>query len=138
MITGQTKFLLLFLSMVALILCGIGRAEEPAKSPPQTVTPPVRIIISYPIGESPRARVVQKYFTHAGHAGEYKVACTQCHHLFEDGKNIWNQGMPIQKCSECHDDPVLEGRKDLVAGFLLKNALDLPDCARCHKAGKGD
>jgi len=138
MITGRIKFLLLFLSMVALILGSVGYAEESAKSSPGAAISPARIIISYPIGESPNSRIAQKYFTHVDHAGEYKVACTQCHHVFEDGKNIWNEGMPIQECSECHDDPVLEGREDLVAGFILKNSLELPVCARCHRAGKGD
>lgn len=138
MINRRTMFLLLFLSMVALVLGGVGRAEDPAKSSPKTAIPPVRIVISYPIGESPKMGTVQKYFSHESHSQEYKVACTVCHHVYENGKNIWNEGMPIQKCSECHDASVLEGRKDLAAGFQLRSSLDHPSCALCHRAGKGD
>ena len=98
---------------------------------------PARIIISYPIGESPRAGVRQKYFTHKTHTIDYEVPCAYCHHVFEDGKNVWQQGMPIQKCSECHD-AAWKGEEDIVPGEQLKIMILTPECARCHAKGEGD
>ena len=138
MINRQITFLLLFLSMLALVLGSIGRTEELTKSSSETAIPPERVVVPYPIGENPELGIVQKLFAHRRHAQEFRIACGECHHVYENGKNIWNEGMPIQKCSECHDPPLLKGQKNLVAGFQLTIFLDHPSCARCHRKGKGD
>jgi hypothetical protein len=98
---------------------------------------PARIIITYPIGDSPRAGVRQKYFTHKTHTIDYEVPCAYCHHVFEDGKNVWQQGMPVQKCSECHD-AAWKGEEDIIPGVQLKIMILTPECARCHAKGEGD
>jgi len=37
------------------------------------------------------------------HQKDYKITCTECHHLYKDGKNTWKEGVTkVQKCSECH------------------------------------
>ncbi|MFH1077025.1 MAG: cytochrome c3 family protein [Pseudomonadota bacterium] len=41
-------------------------------------------------------------FTHAKHSADYKLACTECHHVYADGKNTWKQGDAVQKCEACH------------------------------------
>jgi hypothetical protein len=78
-------------------------------------------------------------FSHAKHAGDYKVACTECHHVIKDGKNCWKEGDPVQKCSECHNPLKTEAKK---AGIMkLQNAYH-KNCKDCHKAlvtdGKSD
>ena len=138
MINRQITFLLLFLPMVTFIPGSAGRTEEPTKSSPKTTMPSARIVIPYPIGGDPEAGIVQKLFAHRKHAKEFRIACSECHHVYENGKNIWNEGMSIQKCSECHDAPLSKGREDLVASFQLTKFLDHPSCARCHRKGEGD
>jgi hypothetical protein len=137
LINRQITFLLLFLSLLALVLGSIGGTEELTKSSSETAIPPESVVVPYPIGENPKAGIVQKLFAHRRHAQEFRIACGECHHVYENGKNIWNEGMPIQKCSECHDAP-WKGQKNLVTSFQLRIFLDHPSCARCHRKGKGD
>lgn len=66
-------------------------------------------------------------FSHLKHAGEYEVSCTECHHEYKDGKNIWTQNDPVKKCGECHDP---EEKKDGV--MKLQNAFH-KNCRDCHK-----
>jgi hypothetical protein len=66
--------------------------------------------------------------THKKHSEDYKVACTDCHHVFKDGKNVWKEGDPVQKCSECHDP---KGKDPKV--LKLQNAYH-KNCKDCHKA----
>jgi len=40
-------------------------------------------------------------FTHKKHAEEYKINCTDCHHVYKDGKNVWKQGDNVQTCNAC-------------------------------------
>jgi hypothetical protein len=74
--------------------------------------------------------------THKKHTEEYGVACTDCHHVFEDGKNVWKEGDPVQKCSECHDYEKSEGNAKKLQLAFHQN------CKDCHKesykAGKKD
>jgi hypothetical protein len=66
-------------------------------------------------------------FTHKKHNVDYKVACTDCHHVIKDGKNVYKEGDPTQKCCECHDPVKSEGKvKKLMLAFH-KN------CQGCHK-----
>jgi len=70
-------------------------------------------------------------FDHKKHATDYKVACTECHHIFKDGKNVWKEGDKVQKCSECHD--VNENtEKDGMKVMKLQNAYH-KNCKTCHK-----
>ncbi len=74
-------------------------------------------------------------FSHKKHSAEYKVACSECHHKYEDGKNVWNEGDPIQKCQECHTEPTIKGEKQLAPE---KQKLNLKlafhnNCQGCHK-----
>jgi len=73
--------------------------------------------------------------THKKHSVDYKVACTDCHHEYEDGKNVWKEGDPVKKCSECHNPKKKEGKV-----LKLQNAYH-KQCKTCHKnlvkEGKG-
>ena len=68
---------------------------------------------------------------HKKHNVDYKVACTECHHDFKDGKNIWKEGNPVKKCSECHNPEKKEGKVMKLQNAYHKN------CKDCHKALEG-
>lgn len=65
--------------------------------------------------------------THKKHNEEYKVACTECHHEYEDGKNVWKEGQPVKKCAECHDPKKKQGKT------LKLNLAYHKNCKTCHK-----
>lgn len=66
-------------------------------------------------------------FTHLSHAEDYDVECAQCHHIYKDGKNIWEEGDEVQKCISCHSPKENKGEiKNLRLSFH-KN------CKNCHK-----
>jgi hypothetical protein len=63
-------------------------------------------------------------FRHQPHEGA-GLSCTACHHDYAGGRNIWRQGLPVQKCEACH---LVQPR----AGLLdLKNAFHR-QCKACH------
>ncbi|MFC1532816.1 cytochrome c3 family protein [Thermodesulfobacteriota bacterium] len=66
-------------------------------------------------------------FPHKKHAREYKLLCWECHHEYEDGKNIYSPWGATEKCSECHDP---EEKQDDV--MKLQTAYHL-NCKICHK-----
>jgi hypothetical protein len=66
-------------------------------------------------------------FHHVKHVADYKVACTDCHHEYKDGKNIWKAGDPVKTCVTCHDP---EQAKDKV--LKLQTAFH-NNCKDCHK-----
>jgi hypothetical protein len=69
--------------------------------------------------------------SHSKHAEEYKVACTECHHDYKDGKNVWKDTDPVKKCSECHAPEKKQGNADKLNLAFHKN------CQTCHKELKG-
>ncbi len=70
--------------------------------------------------------------THKKHAEDYKIACADCHHVYKDGKNVWTDKDPVQKCSECHD-PKKKHEENGVKVMKLQNAYHR-NCKNCHKA----
>ena len=65
--------------------------------------------------------------THKKHNVDYKVACTECHHVYKEGKNVFKKGDPVQKCSGCHDALKSEGKvKKLMLAYHR-------NCQGCHK-----
>jgi hypothetical protein len=66
-------------------------------------------------------------FHHAKHNKEYKVSCTECHHLYKDGKNMWKEGDHVEKCVVCHDPAEDKGKT-----IKLQNAFH-QNCKDCHK-----
>ena len=48
--------------------------------------------------------------SHKKHTVDYKIACAECHHVYKDGKNVFKEGDPVQKCSECHDPVQSKGK----------------------------
>jgi len=67
-------------------------------------------------------------FTHKKHNVDYKIACTECHHAYKEGVNVYKEGDPVQKCSACHDPVKSEGKvKKLMVAYHRS-------CQGCHKA----
>ena len=66
--------------------------------------------------------------SHKKHSVDYKVACTDCHHEYKDGKNIYKEGDPVKKCSTCHNPLKKEGKVGKLQNAYHKN------CKNCHKA----
>jgi hypothetical protein len=64
---------------------------------------------------------------HKKHAEEYGIACASCHHVYEEGENIWEQGDPVGKCVACHD-PVAD--QD---GVMKLQSAFHKNCRDCHK-----
>ncbi len=65
--------------------------------------------------------------SHKKHNTDYGVACTECHHEYKDGKNIWQEGAPVKKCVGCHDPEKKQGNADKLQTAFHTN------CKDCHK-----
>ena len=65
--------------------------------------------------------------SHKKHSADYKVACTECHHEYKDGKNVWKEGQPVKKCSACHSPLKTEGKVKKLQNAYHNN------CKNCHK-----
>lgn len=66
-------------------------------------------------------------FSHKKHSTEHKVACTECHHSYQDGKNVWKEGDPVKKCADCHNPLKKEGKVKKLQNAYHKS------CKTCHK-----
>lgn len=67
------------------------------------------------------------FFSHQDHFESYDVACTECHHEYQDGKNVWTEDDPVKKCAECHSPLKSEGKVKKLKLAFHKN------CKNCHK-----
>ena len=84
-------------------------------------------------------------FSHKKHADPegYNIACTDCHHDYVKGENVWTKDKPVKKCSACHRVNAAEKNslsyckraypKGKVPG--LKCAYHM-NCIGCHRALK--
>ena len=66
-------------------------------------------------------------FTHKKHSMDYKLACTDCHHHYEGGKNVFKEGDKVKKCIECHDMKKNQGKVKKIMTAFHNN------CRDCHK-----
>jgi hypothetical protein len=66
-------------------------------------------------------------FSHKKHSTDYGATCTDCHHQYEGGKNVWKEGQPVKKCSSCHDPQKSEGNVQKLMTAYHNN------CKGCHK-----
>lgn len=65
--------------------------------------------------------------SHLKHSVDYKVACDDCHHDYQDGKNVWTATDDVKKCSECHDYNAHQGNVKKLQTSYHNN------CKNCHK-----
>ncbi|MEW5911644.1 MAG: cytochrome c3 family protein [Thermodesulfobacteriota bacterium] len=69
--------------------------------------------------------------SHKKHSVDYKIKCTECHHDYKNGKNMWKEGDKVAKCASCHKDPKKNNGKVL----SLQNAFH-KNCQPCHRQAK--
>jgi hypothetical protein len=67
-------------------------------------------------------------FSHAKHK---ELQCTQCHHEYKEGKNVWKKGQEVKKCETCHKLET-EGKK-VKLQLAFHNT-----CVKCHKKLKAE
>ena len=75
-------------------------------------------------------------FDHKKHSSEFinvegqKIGCTECHHIYEDGKNVWKEGDPVRGCASagCHN-PLKKIDNRLKLQIAYHN-----NCKECHLA----
>lgn len=87
-------------------------------------------------------------FSHQKHSATieqdgYDIACEECHHRYEEGKNVWKEGDKVEKCEVCHKEPVptkeekRAARKDAVKERVLIKKYHYSavhaNCLKCHK-----
>ncbi len=65
-------------------------------------------------------------FSHLAHNEDYDVACSDCHHDYQDGKNVWQDEDAVRKCIECHSPLKDQGRARKLSVAYHKN------CKNCH------
>lgn len=77
---------------------------------------------------------------HDKHAKSYSTGCNECHHIYENGKNVWKEGMEVKKCQVCHNEPTVKKEKSLPLDLQKKN-LKLAfhnNCRTCHRKVRAD
>ena len=84
--------------------------------------PPATILLKIPAPGGSRRPPVR--FSHRVHEAQ-GIACTQCHHDYQGRRNVWHQGLPVEKCRACHSLQPEARRPD------LKNAFHR-QCKSCH------
>ncbi len=100
---------------------------------------PDKVEMNSSVYETHRKPIVT--FTHKKHADDYGIACSDCHHVFEQGKNTWQQGDPVDGCDVCHskDKPSPEERRSMSDAEKMKHfhyeAIH-ENCKGCHKTRK--
>jgi predicted CXXCH cytochrome family protein len=111
-VTSVAAFLVLFLSFWTF-------AEQASKEPPEEMMLDNTCYKSDLKGPVP--------FSHLNHSEDYDIACNQCHHVYENGENVWREGDPVDKCSSCHSPLESKGEvKKLKLAFHKS-------CKGCHK-----
>jgi hypothetical protein len=71
---------------------------------------------------------------HTQHAEDFDLACSDCHHRFEGGENVWEEGDAVEKCEACHSDPKQPRGKGLSKGQKVGShywAIH-DNCKGCH------
>ena len=74
-------------------------------------------------------------FSHKKHAEHEGISCTDCHHVYKDGKNVWKEGDHVDKCEACHTEtgkPPKDMKKAEKIKKYHKEALH-ENCKTCHK-----
>ncbi|MDL1958830.1 MAG: cytochrome c family protein [Deltaproteobacteria bacterium] len=111
-----------------LVMAGVAMATDKG---PETITMDSKVFAKHK-----KSLVI---FNHAKHNVDYKIACTECHHVYKDGKNVWKEGDAVQKCDACHTgakapkEPKLS-KEEQIKGYMYSAIHE--NCKSCHKAAK--
>ena len=124
------RLLVVFIAVAFVGVVGLVNLQGAA---PAATKAPDTIVIKSALWPNPTKAPVT--FAHKKHSEEYKIACAECHHVYKDGKNVWKQGDPVQKCDACHNEPTITGEMKLPPD---KQKLNLKiafhkNCQGCHQ-----
>ena len=114
-----------FWSLGIAVLTGLLFVAAGALTAVEKPAPPDDVIIENQGYKSDKKGPVK--LSHKKHNEDYKVACTECHHEYEDGKNVWEECDPVKKCADCHSPLKKEGK------VLKLNLAYHRNCKNCHK-----
>jgi hypothetical protein len=117
--TRMKTGILMLLTVLAVGLCILASGVLTAADVPE------KVLIQ---NEYPKDRKGPVSLSHKKHVEEYGAACTDCHHEYEGGKNVWQEGQPVKKCSACHDPAEKKGSAMKLGSAFHRN------CKGCHKA----
>jgi hypothetical protein len=143
------KRLLLMLTAAALgmvFLFTLAYAAEQKQEPPDTIT------MNSKVYAKQKKKKLVSPFSHKKHADKpdkegYGIACTDCHHRFEEGKkeNLWKEGEKVDKCDVCHKEakPPKKKKGEKKKTLTPEEKLELikkyhqkaihANCQGCHK-----
>ena len=96
--------------------------------------PADEMVMKSPVFETHKKGIVT--FTHKKHNVDYKIPCADCHHVYKDGKNVWKDTDPVQKCAACHKEAKApKGDKTPKAEKIVKYYYSAihANCSGCHK-----
>lgn len=111
--------------LILLVICGLAFLVIGTLQAASDVKPPKEVkIYSDAFKDHKKGPVILQ---HEEHEAKYKIACTECHHTYKDGKNVWKEGDPVQKCDACHDPEEKKGNAPKLQ-LAFHN-----DCQGCHK-----
>jgi len=95
--------------------------EKKCVSTEQTEPPTGELLLTSPF----KMKKPPMKFDHGKHVAD-KIACTECHHVYEDGKNVWHQGDVVQPCCACHMEKTENNVPSLERAFHT-------NCRDCHR-----
>jgi Class III cytochrome C family len=72
----------------------------------------------------PRHEQPSVLFSHRRHS-KPRITCEQCHHDYRRGRNLWREGLPVEKCQSCHRLIARRGVLDAQDAFHRQ-------CKGCH------
>jgi hypothetical protein len=111
--------------LVLAVACGLAFLAIGSLQAASDIKPPKEVkIYSDTFKEHKKGPVM---FNHEEHVVKDKIACTECHHVYKDGKNTWKEGDPVQKCDACHSPDEKKGNAEKLQLAFHK------DCQGCHK-----
>ena len=119
------------LAVTAAVLFSATLLALAAQQPPETIT--IKPSIWKTFTKPPVT------FSHKKHVTEDKIACNQCHMIMKDGKNVWKEGDPVEKCEKCHTEPTAQMEYKLTPEQKKLNLkLSFHNlCITCHRKIKG-
>ncbi|MCK4425118.1 MAG: cytochrome c3 family protein [Deltaproteobacteria bacterium] len=117
------------------VMAGVAVATDKG---PETITMDSKV---YATKAYPKHKKALVTLSHAKHNVDYKITCTECHHVYQDGKNVWKEGDEVQKCEACHSEAkapkAKEGEPKLSKEEKIKKyhySAIHENCKVCHKA----
>lgn len=112
------------------ILVGLVFLAAGILSAADVTAPPADVTIDNQVYKSDKKGPVA--LSHEKHVNEYNATCTDCHHEYKDGENVWKEGDPVKNCVSCHDPDKAQGDAAKAQTAYHNN------CKDCHKESGKD